>query len=375
VSIPPALLDAIAASLSPLLGTLDRVEWVQRHLHPPWAGRLAEALAPSRDEIAGPLRGLEELACPSGLHFIRDRLVDVARQTLDLVSAFVTAAHAPHEPIGLYRALRRFPRIQETLYPLAPILESISRWFLEPERREEALVARLRAAALHEGDVRVGVLHASNERDARGGFSLYVPEQWDGQASMPLVVALHGGHGHGRDFLWSWLREARSRGVLLLSPTSRERTWSIMGDPDVDADALREMVASVGARYPVDWARVLLTGMSDGATFALLCGLGQNMPFTHLAPACGVLHPFLFGNGGIARARGRPIYLVHGALDWVFPLHTARMAGEALVTAGARLVYREVEDLSHTYPRDENPRILDWLMTQRGDPTASGSPA
>jgi phospholipase/carboxylesterase len=37
------------------------------------------------------------------------------------------------------------------------------------------------------------------------------------------------------------------------------------------------------------------------------------------------------------------------------------MARQALEAAGARLVYREIEDLSHTYPRDENPRILDWL--------------
>ena len=179
---------------------------------------------------------------------------------------------------------------------------------------------------------------------------------------MPLVVALHGGTGHGRDFLWSWLREGRSRGVLVLTPTSRERTWSIMGGHDVDAEPLREMVASVAARYPVDPARVLLTGMSDGATYAFLCGLRDDMPFTHLAPACGVLHPFLFGNGGLERARSRPIYLIHGALDWMFPVHTARMAREALQTAGARLVYREVEDLSHTYPRDENAKILDWLM-------------
>jgi phospholipase/carboxylesterase len=84
------------------------------------------------------------------------------------------------------------------------------------------------------------------------------------------------------------------------------------------------------------------------------------MPFTHLAPACGVLHPALLG-GGLARARGRPIYLVHGTLDWMFPVDTARMAREALLAAGARLVYREIEDLSHTYPREENPKILDWL--------------
>jgi len=38
------------------------------------------------------------------------------------------------------------------------------------------------------------------------------------------------------------------------------------------------------------------------------------------------------------------------------------VAQEALRAAGARLVYREIEDLSHTYPRDENPGILDWLM-------------
>jgi phospholipase/carboxylesterase len=39
------------------------------------------------------------------------------------------------------------------------------------------------------------------------------------------------------------------------------------------------------------------------------------------------------------------------------------MARQALEAAGARLVYREVDDLSHTYPRDENARILDWLVS------------
>jgi len=174
-------------------------------------------------------------------------------------------------------------------------------------------------------------------------------------------VALHGGHSHGRDYLWAWLREARSREALVLSPTSRDRTWSIMGGDDVDADPLREMVESVAARYPVDRTRVLLTGMSDGATYALLCGLREGMPFTHLAPLCGVLHPMLLANGDLARASGMPVYLVHGALDWMFPIQTARMARQTLTAAGARLVYREIEDLSHTYPRDENPKILDWL--------------
>jgi len=158
--------------------------------------------------------------------------------------------------------------------------------------------------------------------------------------------------------------------VLVLAPTSRDRTWSIMGGEDVDAEALRQMVESVGARYPIDRSRVLLTGMSDGATYALLCGLRDGKPFTHLAPACGVLHPFLLVSGGLAHARGRPIYMIHGALDWMFPVATAHLAREALWAVGARLVYREIEDLSHTYPRDENPRILDWLMSENASATA-----
>ena len=358
--------DAIEALLGPLLGTLDLVTLVQRHLHPPMAPRLAEALAPRAELVTAPLAELEAAEWPDDLRFMRDRLLDVGRQTVALVTAFVEAARTPDDPIGLYRAMRRFAPIQETLYPLAPILAPVSRWFLPPERRDDdALVLRLRAGVLRE-DVRVGVLHASNEREARGGFSLFVPEDWDGAGAMPVVVALHGGHGHGRDFLWSWLREARATGALVLSPTSVERTWSIMGGEDVDAGRLGDMLSSVGERYPIDRSRVLLTGMSDGGTYALLCGLAEGAPFTHLAPACGALHPFLLANGGLERARGRPIYLIHGALDWMFPVGMARMGAEALEAAGARVTYRELEDLSHTYPRDENPRILAWLLGAAG---------
>ena len=364
VKIQPVI-AAIDALLTPLLGTLERVSWVQRHLYPPWASQLAEQLAPCTDAVAKPLGELEATAWPDSFHFMRDRLTDVARQTLELVSAFGEAAHNPQDPIGLFRALRRFARVQETLYPLAPAFDPVSRWFLDPERRDDAvLVARLRAGALREDDVRVGVLHAEHERGKRGGFSLYVPESWDGQTPMPLVVPLHGGSGHGRDFLWSWLSDARSRGVLVASPSSQNRTWSLMG-PDVDSAPLLAMIESVATRYPVDRSRILLTGMSDGATYALLCGLRGDTPFTHLAPACGVLHPILLASRDLARAHERPIYLIHGAMDWMFPVQTAHLAREALTAAGAKLVYREIEDLSHTYPRDENPKILDWLLTSR----------
>lgn len=361
--LPPACAEVTGTLLSALLGALDRVEWVQRQLFPPRAPTLAKRLVPHREPLGHALRALDAAEWPDDLRFLRDRLRLVARQALDLIDAFARAAEGGL-PIELYRALRRLAPLLEALYPLCPVLDPVSRWFLEPARREDvALRARLRERALALDEPRVGVLHAGNDRGSRGGLSLYVPETHDGGTPAALIVALHGGSGHGRDFLWAWLREARSRGMLLLSPTAQDRTWSIMGGEDVDAPRLRAAVEEVAATYAVDRSRVLLTGMSDGATYALLAGLAEESPFTHLAPACGVLHPYLLAEGGIRRARGRPIYLVHGALDWMFPVQTARMARQALEAAGARLVYREIEDLSHTYPRDENPRVLDWLAS------------
>jgi len=361
---PPApTMAAIENILRPLLDTLERMGWVQRYLYPPVATRLAEVLAPQTEALAAPLAALETEPWPQDAAFMRDRLLDVGRQTLDMVAAFVAAARASDDPFDLYRALRRFARVQESLYPLAPAFDPVSRWFLDPARRDDdSLIERLRDGTLREDDDarRVGVLHADNDRDTRDGFSLYVPETWDGRTVMPLVVALHGGHGHGRDFLWSWLREARARDTLVLAPTSESRTWSLMGN-DVDAPRLLRMVESVVGRYPVDRTRVLLTGMSDGATYALMQGAREGSPFTHLAPACGVLHPMLLTGTALHALRDRPIYLLHGALDWMFPVETARLARDVLTTAGARLVYREIEDLSHAYPRDENPKILEWL--------------
>ena len=54
----------------------------------------------------------------------------------------------------------------------------------------------------------------------------------------------------------------------------------------------------------------------------------------------------------------------------MFPPEMARGAQLALAQAGAAVVYREIADLSHTYPRDENAAILDWFL---GTAAASAS--
>jgi phospholipase/carboxylesterase len=194
----------------------------------------------------------------------------------------------------------------------------------------------------------------------RGGFWLYVPESYSPDREWPLVVALHGGSGTGRQFLWSWLRDARSRGAILAAPSSIGPTWALTGE-DVDTPNLEAIVEIVRANWSVDPKRILLTGMSDGGTFAYVSGLQEASPFTHLAPVSAAFHPLLAQMIDATRLQGLPIHVVHGALDWMFPADMAREAERALKRAGASVTYRELEDLSHTYPREMNAAILEWL--------------
>jgi len=147
---------------------------------------------------------------------------------------------------------------------------------------------------------------------------------------------------------------------MLIAPTSRDRTWSLNA-PALDGQVLVGMVDWLDEKWGIDRERVLLTGLSDGGTMTLLVGLGEDAPFTHLAPVAGVLHPHNFATGNLDRARGKKIQLIHGALDWMFPVNLAREAARVLDESGAEITYREIEDLSHTYPREENARLLDWL--------------
>jgi phospholipase/carboxylesterase len=105
----------------------------------------------------------------------------------------------------------------------------------------------------------------------------------------------------------------------------------------------------------------LLTGMSDGGTYALLAGLNADSPFTHLATFSGVLHPEIVMSGKLRYAVGKPIYLVHGTHDWMFPIESAYMAQHELEQVGARLTFREIAGLSHTFARDECPALLHWF--------------
>ena len=362
--------QALEGLVPVLLKTLAMLELAQRHLHPPALPGIVRELAPLADELAAATGPFGRVDWPAELHAFRDRLIEAATAAAGAVSGLAAldrgedAERDPADFIAAIRALRRRVRALEALYPLAPTLPPLNRFFLEralPEPAAQVLVSRLERVAGTELAAHRGIGHFRNDYRERGGFSLYVPEWTEPGEPLPLIVALHGGSGHGRDFLWSWLREARTRGCMLIAPTSAEQTWSMTGGEDTDAPRLLAFLEQVRREFPLDPERMLLTGLSDGGTYCLLAGLREDSPFTMLAPFSCMLSPEIVVDGRLARARDRRIHLVHGALDWMFPVTAARENAATLEGAGAELVYREIEDLSHTEAREEHAAVLDRL--------------
>jgi len=349
-------LDDVVAVLPPLLQALDRLGFVARYLDPARFDQMMDAVGEPEAALIAQRHRLDGWS--DGL---ADVQVALATATDGAIAAFTALRAAPEAEDGLmaaFKALRELPRAMEALYPLAGGLPPVNRFFLDPAHRDDAALARRFAEAPERPDT--GVLHFDNDPGTRGGFSVYVPETYDPAVAWPVVFALHGGSGNGRSFLWSWVREARTFGAIVVAPTAVGRTWAIQG-PDADTPNLARILDAVRGHWNVDPARLLLSGMSDGGTFAYVSGLEPGSPFTHLAPAAAAFHPMMAAYADKDRIAGLPIHIVHGMRDWMFPIDMAREAAQALTRAGAKVTYRELDDLSHTYPRELNGPILTWL--------------
>jgi phospholipase/carboxylesterase len=356
-----AVVDDVVAVLPPLMQSLEALSFVARHLNPPDFGHVMQAAGTPDQDLQAVVTRLADW--PDEFADVRTALQTASDAALSAFAGLRKVEQGQGDLVSVFRALRYLPRAQEALYPLAVKFPPVSTLFTDPALRDDAeLAARLEAPARPH----TGIFHDHNEPGSRGGFSLYVPEYYTPDRAWPLVMALHGGSGNGRGFLWSWLRDARSHGAILVAPTATadeantKTTWALMGD-DTDTPNLMRILDIVRGRLNVDANRMLLTGMSDGGTFCYVTGLDNASPFTHLAPVSSTFHPLMAEMADAERMRGLPVYLVHGQLDWMFPVQVARQTKQALSAAGCDVTYREIEDLSHCYPREINPDILRWL--------------
>lgn len=195
---------------------------------------------------------------------------------------------------------------------------------------------------------------------AHAPYSLYVPEDYDPNQHWPLVVALHGSHGSGGEYLLTWLRAAKNHRYIVLAPQSHDLTWSIE-QPKKDIRSVLAMLTTVAETYNVDTDRMFVSGLSDGGTFTYALGLHCPQLFAGIAPVAGVLP----SEYPLENAQTLPVHIVHGAQDFIFPVATARAAYARLQdNQFNQVTYTELPDWGHAYTYSINEtQVIPWFSS------------
>jgi phospholipase/carboxylesterase len=337
--------------LSILLRALYEFESVLRRLNPLAISRIRDEFFVHLSTLAAAQESLLAANQNAGNEHGGQELLHACELIMDAIKTFGKEENLQKAFMSVLRAARKHCQAQEALFGLCGIFPEVNQYFLEPGATPVLMPAR------NSRSCETGIFHFGYNHDpyARGGYVLYIPEIYTPQRSWPLIVALHGGYGHGRDFIWAWLREARSRGYVLLAPTSLGKTWSIV-NVVVDGLPLNQHLEEVCSRLSIDRSRILLTGMSDGGTFALALGISPNYSYQSIATVSCTLPPV-----EMRYAKGKHIMWVHGTQDWMFPINRTVQACKDLSRSGADIKLKVVSDLSHAYPREENGTILKWF--------------
>jgi len=181
------------------------------------------------------------------------------------------------------------------------------------------------------------------------GYSLRLPDEWDGVTPTPAIVMLHGAGGSrqgtdrgtcpGGDESASrcLARRATDAGYVVIipdgtgqRPTRRLRSWNSGGGDNglaclspipctLEIDDLAyvdELLAEVRLVAPLDPRRVFAVGLSNGSAMSHRLACERSDVF---AAIVGVGGQNQHGEGGGACAGGTPVLDIHGTEDPIWP--------------------------------------------------------
>lgn len=188
---------------------------------------------------------------------------------------------------------------------------------------------------------------------------LIVPERLPAGPA-PVIVLLHGAGGAARGIATRLSAVADSAGAVLVVPDSRGPTWdAIRGEYGPDIAFIDRALTRVFAMFAVDPARVIVSGFSDGASYALALGRMNGDLFTRIvAFSPGFVPP---GN-----ATGKPeVFITHGDNDQILPYDaTSRRIVPALTRAGYPVTFRQFAG-GHTVPANLAREAFAWAVETR----------
>ena len=197
-----------------------------------------------------------------------------------------------------------------------------------------ALIERIGAAvqsvrqghsALHSQRGHIKLSYWSNVDQSEQFYEVYVPNSWQGNSPVPLVVALHGG-GEDETVLferYTLEERAEEKGWIVVCPYGRGQVgYRAAGQQDI-----LDVVAQVQHQWPIDTKRIYGVGHSMGAAGTLRLASDKPDFYAAVAP---IASPW--SSDALEALRELPTYWIIGDKDFLFPRMEPQLAAiEAFV--------------------------------------------
>ncbi len=194
------------------------------------------------------------------------------------------------------------------------------------------------------------------------GYLLYLPKDYEKQASWPLLLFLHGGGERGND-----LDLVKVHGPPKLIAAGKEFPFIVVS-PQCPKDRWWEpielvaLLDEIGRKYKVDADRIYVTGLSMGGFGTWRLAAFAPHRFAAIAPICGGGETYW-----TKQLAHLPTWAFHGAKDEGVPLERSTAMVDALKKEGGNPKLTVYPDAGHdswteTY---NNPEFYEWLLTQK----------
>ncbi len=210
-----------------------------------------------------------------------------------------------------------------------------------------------------------------------------VPASYDPGRRWPVRVQLHGGVSRpasGGDARPLTPNRIQGEEAIYLQPRGHGRAewWHLN-----QFENLVTLLDRVKRTYNVDENLVYLTGVSDGATGAYFYAMKLTSPFSAFLPLNGNMRvlatPSTRANGQLYAGNmvNKPLFIVNGGRDPLYPLAAVTPHVEMLSSLGATVEFRPQPEAGHdtswwsaerahferfvrAHPREPHPAFLSW---------------
>lgn len=122
-------------------------------------------------------------------------------------------------------------------------------------------------------------------------YHVKLPDDWDGVSPMPVMLHFHGWARQGT-LIVKHARisgATRRRGVLLLAPNGRHKTWDFWSPGSDDTDFAEAVLEDAAKRFPIDRNAIIVSGYSYGSAMAWRFACETDLPVRALFAVSGTL--------------------------------------------------------------------------------------